>query len=250
MRKHLFFALAALILMIGAPMYGQDLQLVVDDNAGNVAIFNVTGAIVTPDFSGCGACALANLYNPVTDTLLVLGQIGQFRINSISAQGGGTNSTQVHQNLTETEATSAGAGQLNVLFTDSNYPNLGNPFSMTGTITNNARSSGSSVKFDLGVGPAGPILGPAPLLPGGTLPLLTCVTTTTCGATATNDAIVNTFGNPGNLTAYKQIVFHGRGTVQTTLTVTSLIPEPASVAMLGTMLLGAGLTLRRKFACS
>lgn len=253
MRRHLILALAALILLICAPMYGQDMQLVIDDNAGNVAIFNVFGAVVVPDFTGClgvGGCALASLYTPGTDVLFVTGSIGQFTINNITGQGGGLNLNQTHQNLTQSEASSLGAGQLNVLFTDANYDNLGSPFSMSGTITNNVDSSGSSVQFDMGVGAAGPILGPAPLLAGGTLPLLTCTTTGTCTDGETNPGILNTFGPVGNLTAYKEIIFSGRGTVQTTLTITSLVPEPATFAMLGAMMLGAGLTMRRKFGRS
>jgi hypothetical protein len=242
MQRYLVFALVTLVFLVCAPIYGQDMQLIIDDNVSRTAIFDVSAGVVVPNLAGCAGCVFSFFdYDAPTDTLTVRGNMVTFNINSITAQGGGDNSTPVHQNLTQTEASSSGAGTLTVLFTDTDYDNLGNPFSMSGTITNNVNSSGSSVLFEMGVGPGIPA---APIIGG--LPVLSCVTTGTCQDGATT-SIVNPGGTTGNLTAYKNIDFMGAGTVQTTLTITSVIPEPTSIALLGTMLLGAGFTLRRKF---
>lgn len=252
MRKHLF-ALFALAAVATAPMYGQvDQQLVIDDNAGNVATFEVSGGV--PSLASCvGNCAglvatyTAGAFDPLHGQLNVAGTIGQFTVE-ITGQGGGFVVSPTNQNLNEIDATSTGPGVLNVVFTDTDYTELGNPFFLSASGTYSATVTGSSTDFTALMDPGNGIPAGIPI---GSINNLVCAVVIPGAPCGFNQTVA--FANPtgsssGSLTTAKEITFAGIGEVQLNLSIASTpIPEPGSVVLLGTMLLGTGLALRRRF---
>jgi hypothetical protein len=257
MRKHLF-ALFALAALGSAPMFAQtDMRLVIDDGpGGNSATFDVIAGAAVPDPLNavtCPGCVLGAIYTPgLFDTdhgqLLVTGTLGQFQI-TITGQGGGVNPPPTHQNLNEIDATSTGPGTLTVAFTDTNYTTFGDPFSLSasGTFSTGIKTSTTDLLAFMD--------SPAPgTIPAGTLiGAFLNVVPNVCSAANCSFALAADLPNPipgatsGSLTTIKSIDFTGIGSAQVNFTIASQIPEPGSVVLLGTMLLGTGLAMRRRF---
>jgi hypothetical protein len=240
--QKLIFALVALLLLISAPMYGQpDMRLVINDFAGHIAIFDVNGTAVTPDLTGCAGCALGFLPPAAAHgQLIVTGTIGQFNI-TITGQGHGIVTSPTLQNLNEIDATTSGAGNLGVTWTDTDYTNFGESFAVAVSGVYSAPiAAGSSSSFFYFMDPGNTVPAGVPI---GSLVGLTCGGTP-CAVAAT-DTFANPDGSSGSLTTAKIIHFSGAGEIQ--LNSSIAIPEPAGVLLLSS-LLGTGLMLRRRFA--
>ena len=241
--KKTLLSMLALAAMSFVPAANAASLLVISDGISTVTV-DQTGAV-----SGCGAgCTLTATVG--SDGLIVTGDLGVFNGPSIvpglniTARGDLTSIPPELQNLNQIDVNSGGAGTLTVTFFD-NAVNL-TPAFIVGTsgvvgagITSSEidfstyASAGSTLPFALN---AGSLIG------------------------AFNDqsglafSAQGTFASPiasttGSLASRTVIAFAGPGTIQANITI-SAIPEPSSVALFGSILLVAGVALRRKFAAA
>jgi hypothetical protein len=135
-----------------------------------------------------------------------------------------------------------------VTFTDTEYNTFTNQFKLAASITNDDAVETSVTNFRAHVS-GNDQLAPVPDVPANFIGALN-------GLTGSSDADSGVFPSPiapdtsGSLSARTHIDFTdgALGGVQATFTISSQIPEPASVVLFGTMLLGTGLGLRRRFS--
>lgn len=236
--KKRFLTLAVLgTVALASPMFGAiESQLILDDGAGSVATIDVnTGNIVT-----CmGACAgLLTISTGDHATLVVTGTLGQFNITS-TGTGGAVSVDPTLQNLNELSIASTGAGTLTITYTDTDYTDFGASFLLGISGVQSVETSASLTSFSAFASGANAV-------PAGSL--IGAFNNNTGLVFANSGVFANPVGASGSLTSVITTAFAAAGTIQANLTISNVVvPEPASVALFGTLLLVSGFAMRRKF---
>jgi hypothetical protein len=248
MKRSILSVLALLFLMTAVPASAVvETQLVLDDGTGNVATIQVQTGALAPNCIGACAGLTTQITTGEHKLLLVSGTLGQFNIN---AQGFGDLATvePTLQNFNQLEAATKGKGTLIAIFSDTDYTTLGIPtgaFELSASITNDAQIVNSTTDFqayaDAGNGIRADLTG---ALIGEFLDRTGNTPVTRTGFGIFASPII---GSSGSLTTFTRIDFTGAGSVQANFTIANAIPEPTSVVLFGTLLLGTGVALRRKF---
>jgi hypothetical protein len=212
-------------------------QLILDDNAGNVATIDVDNLGFVTCGGACGSLTFSPAITPHT-SLVVTGTLGQFTLN-VTGTAGATAIYPTLQNLTQINAASQTAGTLTTLFTDTDYclgggGCFGNAFDLTLTNNPDTAIKNSSTTFAAYADSANTI-------PAGTLIGAPSTPTTLTGVSSSDQSYMNPGGPSGSLSSLTNTTFTGKGSVQTTFQIStagSEVPEPSTFALFG---LGAGL---------
>jgi hypothetical protein len=204
------------------------------DQNGNIVATTGTVSIVAGNITVDGVGAI-EVQSDVSGTV----KVGGFKINSASAFGLADSIAPQLQDEESLDTSSTGAGTLTITYTDTTYSNLANSLKLSGS-ESTANTPGSSVIFTA-LGSNGAAL-PA-TTPIGALPSLT----------GNSDNASNTFANPftgasASLTSVSTITFKGAGAFNTTFDIASGVPEPSSVVLLGSLLLGVATIVRKRVA--
>jgi hypothetical protein len=242
MKKSILAGCALMLMSVPQMFAAIETQLFLDAGGGVTATIDVnTGNVVTCSDTGGGCLGLIFTSTADHGTLQVTGTLGTFTIN---ATGKGELDTidPTKQNLNQIEVQNAGgAGTLIAIFTDTDYVALGSQFILAASTTIDSQIATSTVDFS-GLGSA------ANSVPAGTL------IGSFLGLTGNSASASGTFANPigatGSLTTNTVLNFSGAGAIQANFTISTAgtqVPEPASISLLGTVLLFGTFVARRKF---
>jgi len=240
MKKSVLAGCALMLMSVPQMFAAIETQLFLDAGGGVTATIDVnTGNVVTCTDTGGGCSGLLFTSSGDHGTLQVTGTLGTFTIN---ATGKGEIDTvdPTKQNLNQIEVQNAGApGTLIAVFTDTSYVNLGPQFVLAASTVNDAQIAGSTTDFSA--------LGSA----ANSVPATTLIGSFS-GLTGLSDSASGLFANPigatGSLTTRTVINFSGAGAVQANFTIANAaVPEPASISLLGTVLLFGTFVVRRKY---
>jgi hypothetical protein len=217
-------ALLAMLVSIGAPAAYATAELKITDGTNTI---DIKDGDATGTCSGAvTGCADAN---GATNVVTFLGTIGTWTLNVSTGSSHGA-SAGTNLDLNTTNSTTA-ASTLTILFSDNGFPDGGGSFTVGGTFQ---APAGSSVAFSEFEGAALFDTAAADQL-GTTL-------------TFTNSPFAGTNGGPGTggaLTEQAVLTMTGEGSTSFDAAL-SPVPEPASVALLGGVLLATVSAIRRK----
>jgi hypothetical protein len=197
--------------------------------AGNITVDGVGAIEIQSDLSG--------------NVLLGAAGPGQFKINSASAFGLADSIPPQLQDEESLDTTSSGTGTLTIQYTDTTYTNLAPGLLLSGSeSTSNTPKTSVIFKANASNEPLFPVtVNPATGVVGSLGPL-------SGTSDSTSASFANTATGPhASLTSTSTITFSGAGTFNTTFDIAS-VPEPTSVFLFGTLLLGFSIILRTKIA--
>jgi hypothetical protein len=179
-------------------------------------------------------------------TIIFVGKVGNFSVNITTGRGGGVEVRPALINVNSINVLSTGAGDLTIRFTDTGFTDLAPILNLSASDTFTANTPNGSTSTFTGFASA------SNNVPAGTLIGKIGTFTDTTNPSAQSDSGGGNFANPigttGSLTEQISLHFAGAGEIDSGFTIANVtVPEPASVVMLGTLLLGTTTLLRRKF---
>jgi len=244
-------ATAVMALAFSPQMFAAvDMQLsITDGTAAGTATISYDDVTDILSCAGAGCAALnyslvGGDHGEISAVTKAFGGFDGYTIN-ITGDGGSASIPPELQNLDQINAdrTVAGGGTLTTTFTDTDYTDIQNEFALAVSGTNGGGITGSTSSFSAYVDNTNAI-------PAGNL-------INTFGPdTGASYANSGNFANPSlpvgaenSLTAMTVLNFSNTGTMQATFTIANVaVPEPASIIMLGTMILGLTAVIRKKQA--
>jgi hypothetical protein len=243
--KRIFLKLATVAVLVCAPAMHAAItqELTVSDGLGDSFSIDQNGNIVSQ--SGTVSIVAGNISVDgvgsisVTSDLSGTVKVGTFKINSASAFGLADSIPPQLQDEESLDTTSTGTGTLTIKYTDTTYSHLASSLMLSGS-ESTSNTPLTSVAFTA-TGANGAVI-PATGAIGSLGPL------SGSSNSSTKDFANSFTGASASLTSTSTITFSGAGTFNTTFDIASGVPEPASIALLGTMLFGLAGLLRRKAA--
>jgi hypothetical protein len=206
------------------------------DQLGNIIATSGTVSIVAGNISVDGVGSIQ-----VTSNLSGDVKVGNFKVNSAHAFGLADSIPPQLQDQVSADTTSTGVGTINIQYTDTTYSNLGPALFLSGS-ESTANTPGTAVTF-VATGANGAVI-PATGAIG-------ALATLTGSNSSTSGTFANAFTGPSaSLTSTATIVFSGAGTFNTTFDISTAVPEPAAILLLGTMLLGFTAQIRKRRTAS
>jgi hypothetical protein len=231
-------------------------ELVLSDSFGDKVTIdlNTTGPLVTVTCNSggatCGTITTANIGTVVFGDVVhgtinivhgTLGTGGKTFTLSDTAVGGADSTLPTLQDLNQINANATAAGgTLTSTFTDTMYPSLASTLNVADSnVTDVGISLGSTIKFTISTDAGNAI-------PAGT----SVYTNTLSGHTDDNGAGGVNVVNPnasGSLSSMTVMTFTGVGQIQANVSTSNVnVPEPAGTVLLGTLVIGLAMFLRKK----
>jgi hypothetical protein len=232
------FLIATTCLMHGAVTT----QLVLSDGAGNSASIDQNGVLTT-----IGSASGTATGSGPGGTIIFIGNVGAFSVNITTGRGGAVEVRPALINVNSIDVQASGPGDLKIQFSDSNFTDLAAVLNLSASATFTAANIplGSTATFTGFASAANTI--PATTLIGALGPFKDTSNPGSQSGSATAN-FSNPIGATGALTEQIDLHFTGISEIDTGFTIANVvIPEPASVVLLGTTLLGVTTLLRRKF---
>jgi hypothetical protein len=179
-------------------------------------------------------------------TIVFVGSVGAFSVNITTGRGGAVEVRPALINVNSIDVQSVGAGDLTIQFSDTNFTDLAPTLNLSASVTFTAANipHGSTATFT-GLGSAANTI-PAATMIGALGPF---TDNSSPGAQSGSDTkdFANPIGATGSLTETIALHFTGASEIDTGFTIANVVvPEPASVVLLGTTLLGVTALLRKK----
>lgn len=243
MRNLLTLAVLAVLLAVPSVQAAVTEELVLDAGGGVTATITVTTGSVLNCVGTLGGC-LGLTSQTITfgdhGELHVGGTIGGFRV-SVTGNGQDNSTLPTLQTFNQIDAQSiSGAGTLISRFTVLDYTTLADNFKIAVSGVDDTQINDSKTSFAAYV--SGTNANPATDLIGQFL-TLTGDSFNTSGTFASPIAGDST----GSLTSLVTLAFSGAGQLQANLTISNVaVPEPASIFLLGTAVLGLATLVRKR----
>jgi len=229
-------------------MYAANTQeLLISDGTGDSFTINQAGAIIATSgtvtivagnitFDGLGQI---DVISNVAGNVLLGSGASAIKITNASAFGLADSIPPQLQDEVSVDAQTNGSGTVTIEYTDTTYSHLGTALLLSGS-ESTANTPLSSVTFTA-MGANGVAL-PATTALGSIGPLT--------GLSSNGTSIVaNAFtGVSASLSSKAVVTFNGAGAFNTTFDIATAVPEPASVLLLGTILLVLTGVVRKKVA--
>jgi hypothetical protein len=234
-----FVLLVATCFMQAAP----STVLTLSDGVNSVSV-DETGAVIP-----VGMAAGIGFGTGPHQAVVFAGLVGGFTFNVTTGRGSAAVIAPTLMNVSSINVLSTGSSTLTIQFTDTGYTTLRPVLNLSASATITAGTpDGSSATFS---GYADAANGISPTLDAttliGTIGPFTKTTGSAAQSFAANVSFANPIGSNGSLTERIVLFFSGPGEIDTGFTIANVVPEPASVVMFGTMLLGITSLLRNKF---
>jgi hypothetical protein len=206
------------------------------DEAGNIVATSGTVSIVAGNISVDGVGSISVSSNISGDV-----KVGTFKINNAHAFGLADSIPPQLQDQVSADTTATGVGTLVITYTDTTYSNLSPALFLSGS-ESTANTPGTAVTFSA-TGANGYAIPAA-----GAIGALVTLSGSNSSASGT---FANAFtGASASLTSTASIVFSGAGTFNTTFDISTAVPEPAAILLLGTMVLGFTAQIRKRRTAS
>jgi hypothetical protein len=251
------FALAAGTVAHASPITppGTIEQLIVDANNGHSAEFDVDALGIVSCFGDCSVFNFAATITPHTDLAVATktgSTLGGFDV-SVTGRGGASVVPPALQNLTQgnvLDIHGATSGSFTTIFTDTGYCTTNTPGFPGGTCFGSTFTLGMTNLPDLPTEAAASTMFAAFVSPGTTIPAGMLVNapagTTIPGLGSVSLTAANPNGSGGSLTTETFTTFPVKGSVQTTFTISTAVPEPSTFAFFGIAAGLVGFKLRRR----